>query len=79
MLEAGEWRVRRKLLETVKDDPDALRIAYQGLAYRHRCAASHRLHSATQCCRERRPASAIQEIAAAGKHFLAWRHLLKSA
>ena len=79
LLEAGEWQVRRKLLETVKDDPDALRIAYQGLAYRHRCAVSHRLNSAKQRCRDRRPASAIQEVAAAGKHILAWRHLLKSA
>lgn len=69
LLESGEWRVRHRLLEAVKDDPIHLPLAYQGLAYRHRCAVSHRLHSAKSHCLARRPAAALREIAAAGKHF----------
>lgn len=47
LLEAGEWRVRRKLLEVARGNPAHLKMAYQGLAYRHRCAASHHLHAAS--------------------------------
>ena len=72
LLEAGEWQVRRKLIDTVKDDPVHLPIALQGLAYRHRCAASHHLSAAKARWQEKRPAAAIQEISAAGKHFSAF-------
>jgi glycosyltransferase involved in cell wall biosynthesis len=69
LLESGEWQVRHRLLEAVKDDPKHLPLAYQGLAYRHRCAVSHHLHSAKSYCLARHPAAALHEIAAAGKHF----------
>ncbi len=71
LLESGEWQVRRKLLDTVKDDPVHLRMARQGLAYRHRCAVSHRLQAAKACVREQRPAAALREVSAAGKHMSA--------
>ena len=69
LLEAGEWLVRRNLLQSVRDDPVHLPIARQGLAYRHRCAVSHHLHSAKSHCFAKQPAAAIQELAAAGKHL----------
>ena len=68
LLETGEWRVRRRLLERVQDDPQHLALAYLGLAYRHRCAAAHRLHSAKAHCLARRPAAALQDAAAAVRH-----------
>ncbi len=78
LLEAGEWQVRRRLLEAVKDDPPLLTLAYQGLAYRHRCAVLHCLHSAKAQGLARRPAAALRDAAAAGKHcreFLRIRRL----
>ena len=70
LLEAGEWRVRYQLLESVKDDPVHAPVARQGLAYRHRCAVSHRLQAFRARFRERRPAAAAQEMAAVGKHLI---------
>jgi glycosyltransferase involved in cell wall biosynthesis len=69
LLESGEWEVRRKLLKSVQGDRVYLPIARQGLAYRHRCAVSHYLHSAKSRCRERRPAAMAQDVVTAGKHL----------
>lgn len=69
LLESGEWHVRHKLLEAVKDNPVHLAIARQGLAYRHRCAVSHRLHAAKSQCLKLHPGEAVREVAAAGKHL----------
>ena len=69
LLEAGEWEVRHRLLRLVRDDPVSLPIARQGLAYRHRCAVSHRLRSAKTLCRKMRLKAAAQEAVRAGKHF----------
>lgn len=70
LLEAGEWRVRHKLLETVRHDPASLLIARQALAYRHRCAVSHRLQAALLRLRKLRLAAAVQEMKPVGLHFL---------
>ena len=78
LLEAGEWRVRQKLLETVKDEPADLRLARLGLAYRHRCAVLHHLQAGQACGLERRPAAAVREITAAGKHLSAFLRLRAS-
>ncbi len=75
LLAAGEWRVREKLLQTVKDDPVHLAIARQGLAYRHRCAVLHRLQAAKACGLNHRPAAAVREIAAAARHLAAFLRL----
>ncbi len=71
LLEAGEWRVRQRLIESLRGDPVHLAIARQGLAYRHRCAVSHCLQAAKSQLREKRPAAAVREIAAAGTHLAA--------
>ena len=73
LLEAEEWRVRRKLLDVVRDDPSHLQMARQGLAYRHRCAMSHHLHFAKACGRQGGLAAALGEAAAAGAH--GWKML----
>ncbi len=70
LLESGEWRVRQKLLGKVKDDPAHLKMARQGLAYRHRCAVRHRLQAAKSRGLDR-PAASFREILAAGKHVSA--------
>ena len=74
LLESGEWRVREKLLETVNDPAD-LKIARQGLRYRHRCAVQHRVQAAKVCVREQRPAAALREMAAAADHLAAFLRL----
>lgn len=68
LLESGEWQVRHKLLQTVKDDPAHRKLAYQGLTYRHRCAVSHHLHSAKKRWQARHPAA--RKALAAGGHVL---------
>lgn len=74
LLESGEWRVREKLLASVKD-PAHLEIARQGLRYRHRCAVSHRAQAAKLHFQEKQPSAALRELAAAGKHMAAFLRL----
>ncbi|MGI4792365.1 MAG: glycosyltransferase family 2 protein [Janthinobacterium lividum] len=78
LLEAGEWRVRYQLLESVKDDPFYLQIAFQALAYRHRCAVGHRLQSAKSRCLSRHLSAAVSEIAGAGKHLIQFLYLRRA-
>ena len=75
LLEAGEWAVRFKLLETVKDNPAHLQIARKALKYRHRCAAVHRFQAAKERVQEKRPAAALREIAGMAKHAAAMLRL----
>ena len=69
LLEAGEWQVRRRLLERVKNDPAREPTARAGLAYRHRCAVSHRLADAKKAALAGHPAAAVRACAAAGRHL----------
>ena len=60
-VEAAEWQVRRKLLESLQDDLENLVVARLGLEYRQRNVVSHCLARARGLWREQRFGSAARQ------------------
>ena len=71
-LEAGEWHVRHRLLESLHDDPQNLQIARLGLQFRHRDEVKRRLKTIPALCRQRRIRSATRQTLSALKFGAAY-------
>ena len=77
-VEAAEWQVRRKLLESLQDDLEHLVVARLGLEYRQRSAVSHCLSRAKSLLRERRFGPAARQGLAAVRECAALLRLRRA-